>query len=352
MAEVRVEGLVKRFGDRRALDDVSLVFPEGDLFALLGPSGSGKTTLLRAVAGFATPDAGRIRIGGKAVERIPVERREIGMMFQSYALFPNMNVFENVAFGLRVRRLPSDEIRRLVAEALALVRMPEYADRRPAQLSGGQRQRVALARAVVTRPQVLLLDEPLSALDKALRVEMQIELRRIQREVGITTIMVTHDQEEALTLSDRIGVLREGRLEQEGLPRDVYDAPESAFVARFLGDANVFEGTPAAGGLALPSGVTLRYTRPAPPARAVAVRPEDMGIHRAADDAPPGYNVIAAHLRECMFSGPTATYVLDTGDGGQVKVLLGKAAAAGAPGPGPVTLAWPSEATIPLARAD
>jgi putative spermidine/putrescine transport system ATP-binding protein len=216
MAEVNVIKVSKQYGESRALDDVSIRFAEGGLYGLLGPSGSGKTTLLRMIAGFVFPDSGQIRIDDQPVERLPVERREIGMVFQNYALFPNMNVADNVAFGLSVRHVDKSEIKRRVGEVLDLVQLGSMHGRRIHQLSGGQRQRVALARAIVTRPRVLLLDEPLSALDKSLRVDMQVELRRIQRDVAITTVFVTHDQEEALTLSDRIGILRDGQLIQEG----------------------------------------------------------------------------------------------------------------------------------------
>ena len=210
MAGVTVSHVNKHFGAMKALDDISIDFADGEFFGLLGPSGSGKTTLLRVIAGFIFSDSGSVVIGGQPVERVPVEKREIGMVFQNYALFPNMSVADNVGFGLRVRELSAAEIARRVGEALDLVQLGDLGERRPHQLSGGQRQRVALARAIVTEPRVLLLDEPLSALDKALRVDMQIELKRIQREIGITTIFVTHDQEEALTLSDRIGILKDG----------------------------------------------------------------------------------------------------------------------------------------------
>ena len=242
MAEVQVEKVSRSFGAHKALDDVSIDFPDGGFYALLGPSGSGKTTLLRMIAGFDFPDAGSIRIGGEGVERVPVEKRRIGMVFQSYALFPNMSVADNVAFGLSVRGEPKSEIAGAVQNALDLVQLGKLGERRPHQLSGGQRQRVALARAIVIKPRVLLLDEPLGALDKALRVDMQIELKRIQREIGITTIFVTHDQEEALTMSDRIGILRDGRLVQEGPPEEIYDSPKSEFAATFLGDANILRG--------------------------------------------------------------------------------------------------------------
>ncbi|MEL6963333.1 MAG: ABC transporter ATP-binding protein, partial [Pseudomonadota bacterium] len=237
MAEVRVEHLDKAYGADRALDDVTLSFPDGGFFGLLGPSGSGKTTLLRAIAGFVIPDRGQVFVDDQPVENVPVEKREIGMVFQSYALFPNMTVADNVGFGLSVRKVGSAEQRKRVDAALDLVQLGGFAKRKPHQLSGGQRQRVAMARAIVTQPRVLLLDEPLSALDKALRVDMQIELKRIQREVGITTIFVTHDQEEALTLSDQIGVLKDGQLVRHGPPREVYNNPRDAFTAKFLGDA-------------------------------------------------------------------------------------------------------------------
>ena len=257
MADVRVENIVRSFGAHRALDDVSIAFPDGGFYALLGPSGSGKTTLLRMIAGFDFPDSGKIFIGGEGVERVPVEKRHIGMVFQSYALFPNMSVADNVAFGLSVRGQTKSDIAEAVQGALDLVQLGKLGQRRPHQLSGGQRQRVALARAIVIKPRVLLLDEPLGALDKALRVEMQIELKRIQREIGITTIFVTHDQEEALTMSDRIGILRDGRLVQEGPPEEIYDSPQSEFAATFLGDANILRGDRTDNGIRLTDGTPI-----------------------------------------------------------------------------------------------
>ena len=304
MTEVRVEGLTKTYGLTRALDDVTLTFPDGGFFGLLGPSGSGKTTLLRAIAGFVTPDRGRILIGDKSVERVPVEDREIGMVFQSYALFPNMTVAENVAFGLEVRRIPAPDRKARVAEALDLVRLGDLGGRKPSELSGGQRQRVAMARAIVTRPRVLLLDEPLSALDRALRVEMQIELKRIQREVGITTIFVTHDQEEALTLSDRIGILRDGRLVREGTPRAVYDDPQDAFTARFLGEANVLTGMLEPEGLRLADGTLL----PGVATPSIALRPEGLSFCLTQPHSPHRLHV---RLIQRVFSGASGTLVLD-----------------------------------------
>lgn len=304
MTELRVEALTKTYGLTKALDDVTLTFPDGGFFGLLGPSGSGKTTLLRAIAGFVTPDGGRILIGDRSVERVPVEDREIGMVFQSYALFPNMTVAENVAFGLEVRRIPAPERKARVAEVLDLVRLGDLGARKPSELSGGQRQRVAMARAIVTRPRVLLLDEPLSALDRALRVEMQIELKRIQREVGITTIFVTHDQEEALTLSDRIGILRDGRLVREGTPRAVYDDPQDAFTARFLGEANVLTGSPEPGGLRLPDGTLL----PGIATPGIALRPEVLAFSPTPPDTPYRLQV---RLIQRIFSGATGTLILE-----------------------------------------
>ncbi|ETX28974.1 ABC transporter ATP-binding protein [Roseivivax isoporae] len=294
MSSVEVRNITKSFGRARALDDVSITFEDGGFFALLGPSGSGKTTLLRTIAGFSFPDTGTIRIGARNVEAVPVEKRDIGMMFQSYALFPNMSVADNVGFGLRVRRVGAAEERRRVAEALDLVQLGDKGGRMPHQLSGGQRQRVALARAIVTQPKVLLLDEPLSALDKTLRVDMQIELKRIQREVGITTIFVTHDQEEALTLSDRIGILRDGRIVQAGTPREVYDHPNSAFAATFLGEANWLPDA-ALEGLQLPGDRTRHR---------FAVRPEALTL---TDGRPATGNALSARLEQRVFAGAMAT---------------------------------------------
>ena len=317
MAPVSVKGVSKLFGTFRALDSVSIDFADGGFYGLLGPSGSGKTTLLRLIAGFDYPDEGGISIGGEPVERLPAEKRDVGMMFQSYALFPNMGVFDNVAFGLTVRRVPRAEVRRRVGEALELVRLTGLDARRPHQLSGGQRQRVALARAIVIRPRLLLLDEPLSALDKALRTGMQVELKRIQREVGITTIFVTHDQEEALTLSDRIGVLRDGRLVQEGSPREIYERPATAFAATFLGDANLFEGEVSDGVIRLGDGSEIRTADPLPGTKTAvtfAVRPERITVHPATA-APDGeHNQLDATVTEAIFAGNSLTYLLTRGE--------------------------------------
>jgi putative spermidine/putrescine transport system ATP-binding protein len=241
--ELRIEGLSKRFGPVVAVDNLDLVVEPGVLLALLGPSGCGKTTTLRAIAGFEMPDAGRILIGDREIGPLPPDKRGLGMVFQNYSLFPHMTVEQNISFGLRMRRMPALEISSRVGEMLELVQLPGYQQRYPNQLSGGQQQRVALARSLVTNPAVLLLDEPLGALDKNLRETMQFELRRIQRALGITTILVTHDQEEALTLSDRVVVMREGRVMQSGTPQQVYDQPSTRFVSEFLGTSNLLEGT-------------------------------------------------------------------------------------------------------------
>jgi ABC-type Fe3+/spermidine/putrescine transport system ATPase subunit len=344
MAEVGVRDLSLSYGTLRALDGVSLDFPDGQFFGLLGPSGSGKTTLLRVIAGFIIPDTGSVWIGSEPVDHVPVERREIGMMFQNYALFPN------VGFGLNFRGLAAPEIRRRVGEVLDLVQLAGLADRKPHQLSGGQRQRVALARAIVTRPRVLLLDEPLSALDKALRVGMQIELKRIQREVGITTIFVTHDQEEALTLSDRIAILKDGRLVQEGPPRQLYHAPSDRFAAAFLGEANFVEGTPEPQGLRLAGGALVPWPgRTRPEGRvSLAVRPESVTLTRQ----PPrrsrhGLSALPGTLKQIVFSGPTATCLVDV-EGQTFKVLVKAAELPDLPAEGEVWISWQAQHTMVL----
>jgi spermidine/putrescine ABC transporter ATP-binding subunit len=248
MAHLELSEVGKAYGAVRAVDRVSLAIAQGERVALLGPSGCGKTTTLNLIAGFLSPDAGTIRIAGRDVAGVPAHRRNTGMVFQSYALFTHLTVADNVAFGLRMRRVPRPESDRRVTEALALVRLAGLGTRYPRQLSGGQQQRVALARALVIRPEILLLDEPLSNLDAKLRQEMRMELVEILEQVGITTIFVTHDQEEALALSHRVVVMNEGRVEQVGTPSEVYEAPATAFVAKFLGESNVLPGRVVAGG--------------------------------------------------------------------------------------------------------
>src|SRR5690349_5186586 len=237
--EIQLEGLTKAFGEHVAVAGIDLDMPAGEFFTLLGPSGCGKTTTLRMIAGFERPTSGRILLDGNDVARVPPHQRNVNTVFQSYALFPHLDVSKNVAFGLKYQKVSKEERAKRVAEALELVNLSEFASRKAEQLSGGQQQRVALARALVLRPQVLLLDEPLGALDARLRKDLQVELKALQRELGITFVFVTHDQEEALTMSDRIAVMRGGRVEQAGAPRELYEQPETLFVADFLGVSNL-----------------------------------------------------------------------------------------------------------------
>ena len=348
MAGVEVKNLCVRYGATRALDDVSLSFPDGRFFGLLGPSGSGKTTLLRCIAGFIRPQSGHVSIAGEAVEHVPVEKREIGMMFQSYALFPNMNVADNIGFGLKVRNVPPLELKRRVDEALALVQLSHAADRRTHQLSGGQRQRVALARAIVTRPKVLLLDEPLSALDKALRVEMRVELKRIQRDIGITTIFVTHDQEEALSLSDQIGILKDGKLIQHGSPMSLYHAPANKFAARFLGDANLFEGKIETTGLRLLNGALLPWPDvQAKKTGCLAVRPEVISIFSVRPKGSDANPLLRGTLKSIMFSGSLVTFVVDT-DSIRVKIVGLSPANVSLTEGSQIWLTWPRSSSLPI----
>jgi len=273
--EVRLERVEKSFdGATRVVDRIDLTIEPGEFFALLGPSGCGKTTSLRMIAGFEEPDSGRIIVGGEDLTDTPVHQRDMGMIFQSYALFPHRTVAENVAFGLRMRALPKSEIAARVAQALRRVALEGYDERRPAQLSGGQQQRVALARAIVIRPRVLLCDEPLAALDRKLRQSMQLELKNLQRELGVTTIFVTHDQEEAMTISDRIAVMNLGRIEQIGAPREVYNRPRTRFVADFIGDINLIEGEWRGGAFAADGALLPGPAGAQSGAATIAIRPE------------------------------------------------------------------------------
>ncbi|MCL5261217.1 MAG: spermidine/putrescine ABC transporter ATP-binding protein PotA [Gammaproteobacteria bacterium] len=238
---VELRGVSKQFGSYQALHETNLSIKNGEFLTLLGPSGCGKTTLLRIISGFETPDTGTVYINGKDVTKLPPEERHLNMVFQSYALFPHMTVFDNVAFGLRCKKVPEAEIEKRVAEVLRMVKLEQHAKRKPNQLSGGQQQRVAIARAVVNEPVVLLLDEPLSALDHNLRKSMRIELKQLQRRLGITFIFVTHDQEEALSMSDRVAIMTEGYVEQIGTPKDIYEEPNSLYVAKFIGETNIFD---------------------------------------------------------------------------------------------------------------
>lgn len=254
---VEIRGVSKKFADHLAVHPINLQIEENEFFSILGPSGCGKTTLMRMITGFETPTTGRVFLGGLDVTDVPTRNRDLNMLFQSYALFPHLSVFDNVAFELNVRRRPKNEVKRRAQEALDLVKLAHLGERKPDQLSGGQRQRVALARALVSGPKVVLLDEPLGALDQQLRKEMQYELKRMQREVGITFVYVTHDQEEALTMSDRIAVMSEGVVQQIAAPEDIYNRPETKFVAGFIGSCNLFDVTVPGGAAGDKVGATL-----------------------------------------------------------------------------------------------
>ncbi|MFZ2106362.1 MAG: ABC transporter ATP-binding protein [Roseiarcus sp.] len=326
MILVEAVSISKSYAGNRVLDRVSASFQPGLFTSLLGPSGSGKTTLLRIIGGFVPPDEGEVRFDGLDVTGVPLWRRNVGMVFQSYALFPHMTVQENVVFGLNRRGVRGEAARQETARALEMVQLTGFEKRRPKQLSGGQQQRVALARAMVTRPRVLLLDEPLSALDRRLRQEMQIELRRIQRQSGLTTIFVTHDQEEALTLSDTIAILDGGKIVQEGRPADIYERPRTRFAASFLGDANFFTGRAVQGGVAVAGGVVRTSGElPSPgTSTTIAVRPEKMRICAArasvVDEAEG--NSLQAVVKEIIYAGAVSTFLLDAADGSPIKVLM------------------------------
>ncbi len=307
---IRLIGLRKEFAGTPpvvAVDDATLDIGAGEFFSMLGPSGSGKTTVLRMIAGFEPPTRGRIELGGVDVTAITPNRRDVNTVFQDYALFPHMTVQENVEYGLRVKKVPAAEARARAHEALDQVRLGDHGTRRPSQLSGGQRQRVALARALVNKPQVLLLDEPLGALDLKLREQMQIELKAIQREAGITFLFVTHDQEEALTLSDRIAVFNAGRIEQVGTAREVYEHPASSFVAGFVGTSNLLTGTAAAT-------VAGRHTD-------VSIRPEKLSVYAVGSPIATGLATAPGTLAEVVYAGPVTRYVVDLDAGARLTAV-------------------------------
>ncbi|HEY0836281.1 MAG TPA: polyamine ABC transporter ATP-binding protein [Azospirillum sp.] len=329
---VRIERVTKRFGDFLAVDDVTLNIYRGEFFALLGGSGSGKTTLLRMLAGFEQPSEGRIFIDGVDMAGIPPYERPVNMMFQSYALFPHMSVEQNVAFGLKQDGLPKAEVRARVGEMLEMVQLGAFAKRRPHQLSGGQRQRVALARSLVKRPKLLLLDEPLGALDKRLRERTQFELVNIQESTGITFVVVTHDQEEAMTMASRIAVMNQGTIAQVGTPTEIYEYPNSAFVAQFIGSVNMFDGIVAedeadhvlirseqAGcdlyinhGAAVPLGSSVR----------VAVRPEKIILSKEPPPDATGRNLARGVVREIAYLGDVSIYLVELGTGAMVRATV------------------------------
>ena len=333
-AYVRIANLTKRFGDFVAVDDVSLDIRRGEIFCLLGGSGSGKTTLLRMLAGFAAPSTGRILIEDVDMTKVPPHERPVNMMFQSYALFPHMSVEKNVSFGLEQEGLSRDDIRRQVGEILDLVQMGGYGARKPHQLSGGQRQRVALARALVKRPKLLLLDEPLAALDKKLREHTQFELLNIQQRLGVTFIVVTHDQEEAMTLGQRLGVMNHGKIAQVGTPSDIYEFPANRFVADFIGSVNMFEGRVSDEGSDFVRiecselGCAVRAERAVIGARGAtvwtAIRPEKISIGRQPPGAgqPGPDNAVRGTVREIAYMGDMSIYLVQIASGRMMRVTL------------------------------
>jgi spermidine/putrescine transport system ATP-binding protein len=356
--DVRLERVTKRFGGVVAVDDLSLDIAEGEFFSMLGPSGCGKTTTLRMIGGFEDPTLGTVYLGGRDVTDLPPYRRDVNTVFQSYALFPHLNVFENVAFGLRRRKVAKDEVGSRVRDIMRLVDLEGFEERKPAQMSGGQQQRVALARALVNHPKVLLLDEPLGALDLKLRKQMQLELKRIQQEVGITFVYVTHDQEEAMTMSNRLAVMRLGRIEQLGEPEDVYESPATEFVASFLGASNLLEGElqePASNGLAtvgLAMGPAVHLpsdrlpTRSAGPLK-VGVRPEKVSIAPSGDEVPSDHNSITGRVAMSTYIGVSHQFKVDTLDGTTMTVYVQNLGAERSPRQGEeVVLSWKPEHTF------
>jgi putative spermidine/putrescine transport system ATP-binding protein/spermidine/putrescine transport system ATP-binding protein len=324
--EVRLESLRKQYARNVAVDDVSLTIEPGSMIALLGPSGCGKTTCLRMIAGLVQPTSGDIYVNNAKITNVPVHRRNVGMLFQNYALFPHLTVAENIAFGLEMRGISKADAAKKVEEALSLVQLSSFGGRYPSQLSGGQQQRVALGRALVIEPAMLLLDEPLGALDKGLRESMQVELRTLQQRLGLTTIMVTHDQDEALTMADKIVVMRDGKLEQVGTATEVYQRPESKFVAKFIGASNMFEGRveqrSGAGALIrVPSGLRLQVD--ACPAAAdsavVSVRPEAITVEKANGLSADGdVNSVLAKIDQVVYRGFISHYYLTTMSGERI----------------------------------
>ncbi|MEM7529634.1 MAG: ABC transporter ATP-binding protein [Pseudomonadota bacterium] len=352
---LRVVDVVKRFGDVTAIDHVSLDIHRGEFFALLGPSGCGKTTLLRMLAGFETPDAGQILLDGEDLSRVAPYERPVNMMFQSYALFPHMSVERNIEFGLEMEKMAKPERRRRVEEMLSLTRLERFARRKPDQLSGGQRQRVALARALAKKPKLLLLDEPLGALDRKLREATQFELVNIQESLGLTFVIVTHDQEEAMTVSTRIAVMRDGGVAQLGEPREIYEAPRSRYVAEFIGDVNILEGVAEAGAVHLAAGGMARApgteTLSAGGEAVLAVRPEKIAISPAMPGGSAVENTLAGTVEDIAYLGDISVYPVRLATGGIVKATrtnLVRADESEITWEDPVTLSWDASAAVLL----
>ena len=344
-ADVTIEGVTKRFDDVVAVDNLSLEIERGSFFALLGPSGCGKTTTLRMIGGFEEPTGGMIYLGDTEVSSLPSYKRDVNTVFQSYALFPHLSIFENVAFGLRRKGVGKAEVKERVGDALELVDLGGREKRKPSQLSGGQQQRVALARALVNRPRVLLLDEPLGALDLKLRKQMQLELKRIQHEVGITFVHVTHDQEEAMTMADQIAVMDSGHIEQLGAPTELYETPKTAFVAGFLGVSNLIAGTAQNGAVEAAGGLRLRVRSlngTDGPVQ-IGVRPEKIHLNGSEENQIPG------RVLESAYIGVATQYVVDT-DVGRLMVFAQNTDGSAEPiGPGSsVTLTFSPESTFVL----
>ena len=365
---IRIENVTKAFGRVLAVDNVSLDIEEGEFFALLGPSGCGKTTLLRMIAGFELPTEGRLLIDGQDMSHVPPNKRPVNMVFQSYAVFPHMTVFDNVAYGLRVTGVTGTEVSRRVDEALALVRLEDYGVRKPDQLSGGQRQRVALARALVCQPRVLLLDEPLSALDAKLREQMRSELAQLQDKIGITFVIVTHDQDEALAMASRCAVMHKGGLQQVATPSDLYEYPNSRFVADFIGSVNMIEGQLSvdmrdhaiihAPKLDVPIYLDHGVTGAEGGTVWVAIRPEKMvlakrvqGAPPPQSDAPPGHNVVAGTICHISYLGSVSVFEVMTVSGLKLRALHmnpTRSAVEEFTWDEPVWISWPAQAPAVL----
>src|SRR3954463_16131242 len=354
--DIRLEGVTKRFGETTAVDALDLEVPRGAFYALLGPSGCGKTTTLRMVGGFEDPTEGRVFLGGDEVTQHPPYRRDVNTVFQSYALFPHLSVERNVGFGLERRKVGRDEVRTRVAEALELVQLGGLGKRKPAQLSGGQQQRVALARALVNRPRALLLDEPLGALDLRLRKQLQIELKRIQQDVGITFVHVTHDQEEAMSMADTIAVMNGGRIEQAGGAADLYERPRTEFVANFLGVSNLIEARVTGDERVTPhDGAQLH----APACRGmsgdlrIGVRPEKITLVPAGVTVPEGANVLRGRILVAAFLGVSIQYVIQAAGGEELNVFAQNTDGSEPTGlavGSEVSLAWKPEHTFVVER--